>query len=178
MRFSLRTLLIAFTLLSLVGATYPWINRTFIVPRTQLQWSKSEIEQLESLFESEKPVLIVFQICWGNKYERLQTRLETPEFRIFAHDHSIQLREVEITITTNATPKARKPKTVGILAKMLEEQYDIVGVPIGRFVLFSPGHHRIFLSRECCNSEDIVAAIESGFDNMPEDKFVIRDLKY
>jgi hypothetical protein len=161
-RFSLRSFLIAFTLIAILIVVYPIVIRSIVIPSSSLPWQELTNAELNAITDSPKPILIALDIDYPGR-ERIRTRLDSPEFKMFAYDNSISLRTASIS-------PGKRSVAVAKLVQLVRKQYDSVPVPAHCFILYCPIEKRLVVSKHNCTANEIIGGFASGKVSIPEDE--------
>jgi hypothetical protein len=168
LRFSLRSFLLAIAFISVIVAASLWGYRQYVVGRTPLEWKQFHPERLETIADTDHPILISpCELDRGLspdlRYYLEYTRDDIPnhDFRRFIHNHKVELLMLDYTLDDEDSGDCALA-----LHTLLHRQYpelpdDMYLVP--EFVLALPGRKRLIIFPHMQpTADDVTAAILSG----------------
>ncbi len=142
------------------------VYRAFVVPRTAMTWTSLEALDLDSLGDRKKPMLIMFQTTMFAPDYRI---LETPLFRKFAYDSSLELRFANIGWEWD-------PPTNGTVAlcDRIETQYHIddYSHALPSFVICVPGSDELHIGSVSHTIEELIDIIKNDGKGIVRPQFL------
>ena len=138
----------------------------YVVPHVSMNWKPLQVQDLEFLSERDRPMLIMFQTSILDPDHKI---VETPAFRTFAHESSLDLRIANVGWEWD-------PRTDGTVAlcERIEKQFNIddYSAALPSFIICIPGSDDLHIASVSHTIEELIEVITNSGEGIRRPQYL------